>query len=78
MSVNLARTAEGWWVQAPAGMVVRLDLPAASTGELLADRAALEAAVQGGLAAAPDHAPAGVAEPAEPGDAPPRGSSRRW
>jgi 2-keto-4-pentenoate hydratase/2-oxohepta-3-ene-1,7-dioic acid hydratase in catechol pathway len=55
MSVNLARTAEGWWVQAPAGMV-RLDLPAASTGELLADRAALEAAVQAALAAAPDHA----------------------
>ena len=55
MSVNLARTAEGWWVQAPAGMV-RLDLPAASTGELLADRAALEAVVQAALAAAPDHA----------------------
>lgn len=55
MNVNLARTAEGWWVQAPAGMV-RLDLPAASTGELLADRAALEAAVQAALAAAPDHA----------------------
>jgi 2-keto-4-pentenoate hydratase/2-oxohepta-3-ene-1,7-dioic acid hydratase in catechol pathway len=55
MSVNLARTAEGWWVQAPAGMV-RLDLPAASTGELLADRAALETAVQAALAAAPDHA----------------------
>lgn len=55
MSVNLARTAEGWWVQAPAGMV-RLDLPAASTGELLADRAALEAAVQAALVAAPDHA----------------------
>lgn len=55
MSVNLARTAEGWWVQAPAGMV-RLDLPAASTGELLADRAALEATVQAALAAAPDHA----------------------
>ena len=55
MSVNLARTAEGWWVQAPAGMV-RLDLPAASTGELLADRAALEATIQAALAAAPDHA----------------------
>jgi 2-keto-4-pentenoate hydratase/2-oxohepta-3-ene-1,7-dioic acid hydratase in catechol pathway len=55
MSVNLARTAEGWWVQAPAGMV-RLDLPAASTGELLADRAALETAVPAALAAAPDHA----------------------
>jgi 2-keto-4-pentenoate hydratase/2-oxohepta-3-ene-1,7-dioic acid hydratase in catechol pathway len=55
MSVNLARTAEGWWVQAPAG-VVRLDLPAATTGELLADRAALDRAVQAALAAAPDQA----------------------
>jgi 2-keto-4-pentenoate hydratase/2-oxohepta-3-ene-1,7-dioic acid hydratase in catechol pathway len=45
MSVNLARTAEGWWVQAPTGMV-RLDLPAASTGELLTDRPALDRAIQ--------------------------------
>jgi 2-keto-4-pentenoate hydratase/2-oxohepta-3-ene-1,7-dioic acid hydratase in catechol pathway len=55
MSVNLARTAEGWWAQAPAGLV-RLDLPAASTGELLGDRPALDRAIQAGLAAAPDHA----------------------
>lgn len=55
MSVNLARTAEGWWAQAPAGMA-RLDLPAASTGELLADRPALDRAIQAALAAAPDHA----------------------
>jgi len=45
MSVNLARTAEGWWVQAPAGMV-RLDLPAASTGDLLTVRPALERAIR--------------------------------
>jgi 2-keto-4-pentenoate hydratase/2-oxohepta-3-ene-1,7-dioic acid hydratase in catechol pathway len=48
MSVNLARTAEGWWVQAPAGMV-RLDLPAASTGDLLTDRPALDRAVRAAL-----------------------------
>lgn len=72
MSVNLARTAEGWWGQAPAGMV-RLDLPAASTGELLADRAALETAVQAALAAAPDHArPAGSLSLLSPVTAPAR------
>ena len=51
MSVNLARTAEGWWVQAPTGMV-RLDLPAASTGELLTDRPTLDRGIQAALDAA--------------------------
>ncbi|HEU4426432.1 MAG TPA: fumarylacetoacetate hydrolase family protein [Pilimelia sp.] len=55
MSVNLARTAEGWWVQAPAGMV-RLDLPAATTGELLADRPALDHAIEAALTAVSVHA----------------------
>jgi 2-keto-4-pentenoate hydratase/2-oxohepta-3-ene-1,7-dioic acid hydratase in catechol pathway len=55
MSVNLARTAEGWWVQAPGGMVP-LDRRTGSTGELLADRAGLERAIQAALAAAPGHA----------------------
>src|SRR5438034_6847409 len=55
MSVNLARTAEGWWVQAPPGLV-RLDLPAATTGDLLADRPALDRAVGAALAAGPDPA----------------------
>jgi 2-keto-4-pentenoate hydratase/2-oxohepta-3-ene-1,7-dioic acid hydratase in catechol pathway len=54
MSVNLARTADGWWVQTAAGLV-RLDLPAASTGELLTDRVALDRAVEAALAA-PDRA----------------------
>jgi 2-keto-4-pentenoate hydratase/2-oxohepta-3-ene-1,7-dioic acid hydratase in catechol pathway len=44
MSVNLARTADGWWAATPDGLV-RLDLPAATTGQLLADRAALDAAI---------------------------------
>ncbi len=60
MSANLARTAEGWRVQTPAGMVP-LDLPARSTGELLTDRDALDRAIQAAHAAA---APAD-ARPAE-------------
>jgi 2-keto-4-pentenoate hydratase/2-oxohepta-3-ene-1,7-dioic acid hydratase in catechol pathway len=56
MSVNLSRTAEGWWVQAPAGMV-RLDVSAAATtGDLLADRPALNQAIQAARAAAPEYA----------------------
>jgi len=39
VSARLARTAEGWWVVTPTGLV-RLDLPAATTAGLLADRAA--------------------------------------
>jgi 2-keto-4-pentenoate hydratase/2-oxohepta-3-ene-1,7-dioic acid hydratase in catechol pathway len=51
MSANLARTADGWWVVTPAGLV-RLGLPAATTAELLASRAALDEAVQAAQAAA--------------------------
>ena len=47
MSVNLARTAEGWWVQTPSGMV-GLALPT-TTGELLADRPALDHAIRSAL-----------------------------
>ena len=54
MSVNLARTVDGWWVQAPAGMVP-LDLATATTGDLLADREALDSAIRATLAA-PDRA----------------------
>jgi hypothetical protein len=50
MSANLARTAGGWWVVTPAGLV-RLGLPAATTAELLTDRAALDEAVQAAQAA---------------------------
>src|SRR5208282_5495245 len=51
MSANLARTAEAWWAVTPAGLV-RLDLPAATTAGLLADRAALAAAIEAAQAAA--------------------------
>lgn len=44
MSQNLARTSEGWWAQTKTGMVP-LALPAVTTGELLTDRPALDAAV---------------------------------
>ena len=55
MSTHLARTGDGWWVATPAGMV-RLNLPAATTGGLLADRAALTAAVDAAQAAAAQEA----------------------
>jgi 2-keto-4-pentenoate hydratase/2-oxohepta-3-ene-1,7-dioic acid hydratase in catechol pathway len=57
MNASLARTADGWWVVTPAGLV-RLGLAAATTAELLADRAVLDEAVQAAqaAAAAPDDA----------------------
>ena len=71
MSARLARTADGWWVVTPAGLV-RLDLPAATTAGLLADRTALTAAIeaaQATAAAAPqDAVPAESRGPAQPGD----------
>jgi 2-keto-4-pentenoate hydratase/2-oxohepta-3-ene-1,7-dioic acid hydratase in catechol pathway len=45
MSANLARTADGWWLVTSGGLV-RLDLPATTTARLLADRDALEQAIQ--------------------------------
>ena len=57
MSARIARTADGWWAVAPAGLV-RLDLPAATTAGLLADRAALAAAVEAAQARQQDAVPA--------------------
>jgi 2-keto-4-pentenoate hydratase/2-oxohepta-3-ene-1,7-dioic acid hydratase in catechol pathway len=51
MSAHLARTADGWWVVTPAGLV-RLDRPATTTGGLLADRAGLAAAIEAAQATA--------------------------
>jgi 2-keto-4-pentenoate hydratase/2-oxohepta-3-ene-1,7-dioic acid hydratase in catechol pathway len=51
MNARLARTAEGWWVVTPAGLI-RLGLAADTTGQLLADRAALEAAIEAAQAVA--------------------------
>ena len=63
MSARLARTADGWWLAAPAGLV-RLGLTAPTTAALLADRAALEAAAE----------TARLAAAAEPHQAVPAGS----
>jgi 2-keto-4-pentenoate hydratase/2-oxohepta-3-ene-1,7-dioic acid hydratase in catechol pathway len=43
MSTNLARTADGWWVER-GGRLVSIDTAATTTRELLADRAAVTAA----------------------------------
>jgi 2-keto-4-pentenoate hydratase/2-oxohepta-3-ene-1,7-dioic acid hydratase in catechol pathway len=51
VSANLARTAGGWWLVTPAGLI-RLGLPATTTGELLAGRAALEQAITAAQAVA--------------------------
>jgi 2-keto-4-pentenoate hydratase/2-oxohepta-3-ene-1,7-dioic acid hydratase in catechol pathway len=51
MSVNLARTPDGWWVQTAAGLV-RLDLAHPTTGALLSDWTALDAAVSAARSAA--------------------------
>ena len=51
MSASLARTADGWWAVTPAGLV-RLDLAAATTAGLLADRAVLQEAIDAAQATA--------------------------
>ena len=51
MTARLARTADGWWAETPAGLI-RLGLAADTTGQLLADRAALDAAIEAAQAAA--------------------------
>lgn len=45
MTTSVLRTADGWWVQTPAG-AARVDTTATTTAELLADRAAVAAAEQ--------------------------------
>ncbi|MEB3050847.1 fumarylacetoacetate hydrolase family protein [Mycolicibacter sp. MYC123] len=43
MTTAILRTADGWWVRTPTG-AAKIDTNATSTGELLADRAAIDAA----------------------------------
>ena len=75
MSASLARTADGWWVVTPAGLVP-LGLTAATTAQLLADRADLDHAVEAAQAAAataPQEAvPAGSVDLLSPVTAPAR------
>jgi 2-keto-4-pentenoate hydratase/2-oxohepta-3-ene-1,7-dioic acid hydratase in catechol pathway len=51
VSANLARTADGWWAVTSAGLI-GLGLPATTTAELLADRGALDQAVEAARARA--------------------------
>ncbi|MGJ6125521.1 fumarylacetoacetate hydrolase family protein [Mycolicibacterium sp. Y3] len=46
MTISVLRTADAWWVKTPTG-AARIDTEAATTGALLADRAAIEAARNG-------------------------------
>jgi 2-keto-4-pentenoate hydratase/2-oxohepta-3-ene-1,7-dioic acid hydratase in catechol pathway len=72
MSANLARTADGWWLATPAGLI-RLGLTATTTAKLLADRAGLNLAVGAAQAAAPRQAvPADSLELLSPVTAPAR------
>ena len=71
MTARLARTADGWWLVTPAGLI-RLGLTAPTTAALLADRAALDTAVETGAAGSGRRPPEGgtgrVPGPAQPGD----------
>ena len=72
MSTRLARSAGGWWAVTPAGLV-RLGLPAATTAGLLADPAALAAAIEAAHAAgAQDAVSAGSLDLLSPVTAPAR------
>ena len=72
MSTSLARTADGWWAVTPAGLV-RLGLPATTTAGLLADPAALAAAIEAAHAAgAQDAVSAGSLDLLSPVTAPAR------
>jgi 2-keto-4-pentenoate hydratase/2-oxohepta-3-ene-1,7-dioic acid hydratase in catechol pathway len=71
MSTRLARTADGWWLLTPAGLV-RLGLDAPTTGALLAGQPALDAAVAAAAAAQDAAVPAGSLDLLSPVTAPAR------
>jgi 2-keto-4-pentenoate hydratase/2-oxohepta-3-ene-1,7-dioic acid hydratase in catechol pathway len=75
MSTNLARTADGWWLVTPTGLIP-LGLTTPTTAALLADRPALDAAIETGRLAAAAHPhkaiPAGSLDLLSPVTAPAR------
>ena len=71
MTARLARTADGWWLLTPAGLV-RLGLDAPTTGALLAGRPALDAAVAAAAATEDAAVPAGSLDLLSPVTAPAR------
>jgi 2-keto-4-pentenoate hydratase/2-oxohepta-3-ene-1,7-dioic acid hydratase in catechol pathway len=46
MTISVLRTSDGWWVKTPTG-ASKIDTTATTTGQLLADRAAIQAATSG-------------------------------
>ena len=46
MTISVLRTADAWWVKTPRG-AARIDTTATTTGALLSDRAAIDAATAG-------------------------------
>ena len=71
MTARLARTADGWWLLTPAGLV-RLGLDAPTTGALLAGLPALDAAVAAAAATEDAAVPAGSLDLLSPVTAPAR------
>jgi len=71
MSARIARTADGWWAVTAAGLV-RLDLAAATTAALLADRPALAAGLDAARAGQRDPVPAQSLDLLSPVTAPAR------
>ncbi|MUL85316.1 MULTISPECIES: fumarylacetoacetate hydrolase family protein [unclassified Mycolicibacterium] len=54
MTISILRTNDAWWVQTPAG-AAKIATNAATTGELLADRAAIDAAAHSGHSVSVDN-----------------------
>ena len=53
MTISVLRTADAWWVQTPTG-AAKIETSATTTGQLLADRMAIDAAVHNGTTVAVD------------------------
>ena len=53
MTISVLRTADAWWVQTPTG-AAKIKTSATTTGELLADRASIDAAAHNGTTVAVD------------------------
>jgi 2-keto-4-pentenoate hydratase/2-oxohepta-3-ene-1,7-dioic acid hydratase in catechol pathway len=51
MTISVLRTVDAWWVQTPTG-AAKIETSATTTGELLADRAAIDAAAHNGTTVA--------------------------
>jgi len=60
MSISIFRTQDAWWAGTPDG-VAKVDTPATTTAQLLADRPAIERAAASTDTVAPSSGPTGGA-----------------